>query len=251
MIPITAGMVLLTFLVFCRVGGCLMMMPGFGSSRVPMQIRVFLAVSITLVLAPILVPVVEGDLSKATVPTVVQLILSESLIGIMIGVMARIFFLALQFMGTAASMLMGFSGTPDTAIEESEPAPAMATLFTLTATVMLFVTGLHFEVLKALVASYSVLTVTDMFNAQFALSKITDAASESFILIAQLTSPFLVYALIFNFLVGIMNKMTPLIPVYFISTPFVLAGGLILLYFTFSEALILFFTGFQQFLSKG
>jgi flagellar biosynthetic protein FliR len=250
-IPITAGMVLLTFLVFCRVGGCLMMMPGFGSSRVPMQIRVFLAVSVTLVLAPLLIPVVEGDLSKATVPTVVQLILSESLIGIMIGAMARIFFLALQFMGTAASMLMGFSGTPDTAIEESEPAPAMATLFTLTATVMLFVTGLHFEVLRALVASYSVLTVTDMFNAQFALSKITDAASESFILIAQLTSPFLVYALIFNFLVGIMNKMTPLIPVYFISTPFVLAGGLILLYFTFSEAMILFFTGFQQFLSKG
>jgi flagellar biosynthesis protein FliR len=250
-IPITAGMVLLTFLVFCRVGGCLMMMPGFGSSRVPMQIRVFLAVSVTLVLAPLLIPVIEGDLSKATVPTVVQLIVSESLIGIMIGVMARIFFLALQFMGTAASMLMGFSGTPDTAVEESEPAPAMATLFTLTATVMLFVTGLHFEVLRALVSSYSVLTVTDMFNVQFALSKITDAASESFILIAQLTSPFLVYALIFNFLVGIMNKMTPLIPVYFISTPFVLAGGLILLYFTFSEALILFFAGFQQFLSKG
>ncbi len=146
MIPITAGMVLLTFLVFCRVGGCLMMMPGFGSSRVPMQVRVFLAVSITLVLAPLLVPVLEGDLSKATVPTVGQLIFSESLIGIMIGVMARIFFLALQFMGTAASMLMGFSGTPDTAVEESEPAPAMATLFTLTATVMLFVTGLHFEI---------------------------------------------------------------------------------------------------------
>lgn len=251
MIPITAGMVLLTFLVFCRVGGCLMMMPGFGSSRVPMQVRVFLAVSVTLVLAPLLLPVVEGDLAKATPPTIAQLIMSETLIGVMIGVLARIFFLALQFMGTAASMLMGFSGTPDTAIDEGEPAPAMATLFTLTATVMLFITGLHFEVLKALVASYSVLTVTDMFSPQFALAKITDAASDSFALIAQLTSPFLVYSLIFNFLVGIMNKMTPLIPVYFISTPFVLAGGLLLLYFTFSEAMTLFFAGFEQFLSKG
>lgn len=251
MIPITAGMVLLTFLVFCRVGGCLMMMPGFGSSRVPMQVRLFLAVSITLVLAPMLLPVVEGDLAKATPPTMAQLIASETLIGLMIGVMARVFFLALQFMGTAASMLMGFSGSPDSFVEENEPAPAMATLFTLTATVMLFVTGLHFEVLRALVASYSVLTVTDLFNPQFALAKITDAASDSFILIAQLTSPFLVYALIFNFLVGIMNKMTPLIPVYFISTPFVLAGGLLLLYFTFTEALTLFFAGFEQFLSKG
>jgi flagellar biosynthetic protein FliR len=115
----------------------------------------------------------------------------------------------------------------------------------------MFSTGLHVEVLRALVASYSVMTVTDMFNPQFALAKVTDAASDSFILIAQLTSPFLVYALIFNFLVGIMNKMTPLIPVYFISTPFVLAGGLLLLYVTFSEALTLFVTGFQAFLANG
>lgn len=242
---------LLTFLVFCRIGGCLMIMPGFGSPRVPMQVRVFLAVSVTLALAPIIMPVVEGDLGKATPPAIAQLILSETLIGVVIGIMARIFFLALQFMGTAAAMLVGFSGMADPPVEEGEPAPAVATLLTLTATVLLFVTGLHIEVMRALVASYSVLTVVDMFDPQFALSKVTDAASDSFILIAQLTSPFLVYSLIVNFLFGIMNKMTPLIPVYFISAPFVLAGGLLLLYFTFTEALTLFISGFQMFLSNG
>ena len=251
MIPITAGTVLLTFLVFCRIGGCLMLMPGFGSARIPPQVRLFLAVSVTLALAPILIPVVEGDLSKATPPTVVQLIASETLVGSVIGIMARLFFLALQFMGTAATMLVGYSGMGDPPIEENEPAPAMATLLTLTATVLLFATGLHVEVMRALVASYSVLTVTDLFDPQFALSKVTDAASDSFILIAQLLSPFLAYSLILNFLFGIMNKMTPLIPVYFISAPFIMAGGLFLLYFTFSEALTLFITGFQNFLAHG
>lgn len=249
--PITAGTVLLTFLVFCRIGGCLMLMPGFGSPRIPAQVRLFLAVSVTLALAPLLVPVVEGDLSKAGVPTVLQLIASETLIGAVIGVMARLFFLALQFMGTAAAMLVGYSGMADSPVEEGEPAPAMATMLTLTATVLLFATGLHVEVMRALVASYSVLTVTDLFNPQFALAKVTDAASDSFMLIAQLTAPFLAYSLIINFLFGIMNKMTPLIPVYFISAPFVLAGGLLLFYFTFREALTLFITGFQTFLSSG
>lgn len=251
MTQITPGMVLLTFLVFCRIGGCLMLMPGFGSPRIPMQMRLFLAVAVTLALAPLLIPVVEGDLSKATVPTVVQLIGSETLIGAMIGVMARLFFLALQFMGSAAAMLVGFSGMADQGIEEGEPAPAMATLLTLTATVLLFVTGLHIEVMRALVASYSVLTVTDLYNPQFGLSKIADAASDSFMLIAQLLAPFLAYSLIINFLFGIMNKLTPVIPVYFISAPFVMAGGLLLLYFTFSEALTLFMTGFQMFLANG
>jgi flagellar biosynthetic protein FliR len=250
-IPISAGTVLLTFLIFCRIGGCLMVMPGFGSPRIPMQVRVFLAVSVTLALAPLLIPVVEGDLSKSTVPTVAQLLASETLIGIVIGIMARLFFLALQFMGTAAAMLVGFSGAADPPIEDGEPAPAMATMLTLTATVLLFATGLHVEVMRALVSSYGVLTVTDLFDPQFALAKVTDAAQDSFVLIAQLTAPFLAYSLIVNFLFGIMNKMTPLIPVYFISAPFVLAGGLLLFYFTFREALTLFMTGFQTFLANG
>lgn len=251
MTVITPGMVLLTFLVFCRIGGCLMLMPGFGSQRIPMQVRLFLAVSITLALAPLVIPQVEGDLAKATPPTVAQLMASETLIGAMIGVMARLFFLALQFMGTAATMFTGFSGMADAPIEENEPAPAIATLLTLTATVLIFSTGLHIEVMRALLASYAVLSVTDLFNPQFALAKVTDAASNSFILIAQLMAPFIAYSMIVNFLFGIMNKMTPVIPVYFISAPFVMAGGLFLLYFTFSEALTLFMTGFQMFLANG
>ena len=37
-----------TFLVFCRVGGCLMIMPGFSSQRVQPQIRLLIAIAITL-----------------------------------------------------------------------------------------------------------------------------------------------------------------------------------------------------------
>ena len=251
MTVITPGMVLLTFLVFCRIGACLMLMPGFGSARIPVQVRVFLAVAVTLALAPLIVPPLEGDIAKATVPTVVQLIASETLIGAMIGVMARIFFLALQFMGTAVTMLSGFGGQADSPIEESEPAPAVATLFTLTATVLLFSLGLHIEVMKALLASYSVLSMTDLFNPQFALSKVADSASDSFNLIAQLMAPFLAYSLIINFLFGVLNKLTPIIPVYFISPPFVMMGGILLLYFTFKEVLTLFLSAFQMFLANG
>lgn len=251
MISITEGTVFLTFLLFCRIGGCIMLMPGFGSPRVPVNVRVFLAVSVTLALSPILVPMVEADLAKAPAVVWVKLIASETLVGAIIGVMGRIFMIALQFMGTAAASLIGFSGMADAPIEEAEPAPAIATLFTLTATVLVFLTGLHVEILRALVSSYSVLSITDAFDVRFALAKVTDAAADSFLLVAQLASPFLVYSLVVNFLFGIMNKLSPTIPVYFVSAPFVLAGGLILLYFTFGEALRLFLSGFRTFLVNG
>jgi len=185
-----------------------MLMPGFGSPRIPMQVRIFLAMSVSLALAPMLVPKLQGDFGQLSAPQAAQLIASETLIGATIGVMGRIFVLALQFMGTAAAMLMGFSGSAETPIEEGEPAPSLATMLTLTATVLVFLTGLHLEMLRALIASYSVVKVTDLFDPKFALTKVTNATSDSFFLVAQLASPFLVYSLILNFLFGILNKLT-------------------------------------------
>ena len=36
--------VIAAFVTFCRVGGCFMVMPGLSSARVPLQIRLFVAV---------------------------------------------------------------------------------------------------------------------------------------------------------------------------------------------------------------
>ena len=33
------------FLAFCRIGGCLMLMPGFSSARIPMRVRLFVAMA--------------------------------------------------------------------------------------------------------------------------------------------------------------------------------------------------------------
>ncbi|MBX4421401.1 flagellar biosynthetic protein FliR, partial [Mycobacterium tuberculosis] len=57
----------------------------------------------------------------------------------------------------------------------------------------------------------------------------------------RIAAPFIVFAMVVNLAVGLINKLTPTIPVYFISMPFVLAGGLMLLYFSMPD-LLRFFT---------
>ena len=44
--------------------------------------------------------------------------------------------------------------------------------------------------------------------------------------VIRLGSPFIAYAILVNLAIGFVNKLTPQIPVYFISLPFVIAGGL-------------------------
>jgi flagellar biosynthetic protein FliR len=247
---ITSQTILLVFLLFCRIGGCLMLMPGFSSTRVPAQVRLFIAVAVTLALSPLLLPALNAALPALAPATLMALIASETVIGAMIGTMGRLFFMALQFMASAAAMFIGFGGA-GTAIEDTEPQPAFATLVTLTATVLFFLTDQHWEVLRALIGSYTALPVTDTLSIGFTVTRLADALSGAFLLALQISSPFIVYALLINFMIGLANKFTPQIPIYFISVPFVLAGGFFILYFTIGESLRYFMMGFMGWLARG
>jgi flagellar biosynthesis protein FliR len=243
--------ILVAFLMFCRIGGCLMLMPGFSSPRIPVQVRLFIAIAVTLAMTPILLPTLQGAVKDLAFPTLLGLILSETAIGALIGLIGRLFFLALQFMATAAAQFIGFAGMPGTPIEDVEPLPAVASLITLTATVFLFLTDQHWEVFKALAASYSVLPVSEPFSVEAGLKNLSAAIGDAFVLALQISSPFVVYGIIVNLLFGFANKMIPQVPIYFISLPFVLAGGILLLYFTVTEFLTLFMAGFIAWLARG
>ena len=54
MIEDPQGTVLAVFAAFCRVGGCIMVLPGFSSFRVPVQVRLFLALGLSMALTPLL-----------------------------------------------------------------------------------------------------------------------------------------------------------------------------------------------------
>jgi len=243
--------VLLVFLMFCRIGGCLMFMPGVSSVRVPVQVRLFIALALSLGLAPLLEPTLRPHIAGKPSSALIFLIGSEVAVGALIGIMARVFFQALQFMATAAAMYIGFNTSPGTPIEDEEPVPAFATLITLTATVLLFLTDQHWEVLRAVIGSYTALPLTEPLAFDFSVGKLTDALTSAFVIALQISSPFIVYALIVNLMAGLANRLVPQIPVYFIATPFILAGGFIILYLTLGESLRLFMIGFTAWLERG
>ena len=251
MTPFDSNTVILTFLLFCRIGACLMFMPGFSSSRIPAQARLFLAVATTLALAPLLLPTLgETFAGYSPVPGFGTLV-SEILIGVTIGLMGRIFFLALDFAGTAIASFVGFSNVPGIPLESAEPNPTVAALITLTAVTLFFIADLHWEVLRGLLASYRILPVADGYSAQFSLIQFTDALTKAFMLAMQISAPFIIYSVAINVLFGIVNKLTPQIAVYFVSLPFVVFGGLFVLYFTLGELLTIFTKSFGKWLING
>ncbi|WP_112664678.1 flagellar biosynthesis protein FliR [Microvirga flavescens] len=250
MTTVTPQTFIAIFLIFCRIGGCLLIMPGFSSARVPPQVRLFIALSVTFALSPLLLDKFQGHLPGNDAALFLW-IASETLTGLTIGLLGRIFFMALQTLLTAIAMSIGFGSIPGTPIDETDPMPALGSLIMMVATALLFISDLQWELFRGLVASYSRLPPGQGFGAQTALVQITDQITDAFLLSLRISSPFIIYSVIVNLAVGITNKLTPQIPVYFLATPFVLLGGLLMLYFLFTEFMSLFMAGFIQWLSHG
>lgn len=239
------------FLIFCRVGSCLMLLPGYSSASIPAQIRLFLAFAVSLAISPALLPGITPVVLGAGDDVRLQMIATEVLNGLLIGLLGRIFMIALQFSGTFVANAIGMGQALGVPIDESEPAPAVVSLITLTATVLVFSLNLHAEILRALVSSYTAMPVEMGFSARSGLASLTDNLDETFLLCLRIASPFVIYAVIVNLAIGLANKMTPQIPIYFISLPFVLAGGLILLGFSIGDFLTIFLENFQRWVFEG
>lgn len=252
MTSLTSESVLAILVIFCRIGGSLLVAPGFSSSQIPARIRLFVGFAITLALAPILIDSVKARLGPDAAPaTILPLIFAELATGFLIGFLARLFFAALQTITVAISQAIGLGALPGTVMEESEQMPAITTLFAVTATVILFASDLHLEMVKGLLESYATIPPGTGFVSRLALADVTDQLTSVFLVALRIGSPFLVYSLIVNFAVGLTNKLTPQIPVYFIAVPFVLAGGLLLTFYAMREFVSSFIAAFSFFLLKG
>ncbi len=250
MTALTPDIVLTAFVVFCRIGGCMLVIPGFSSPRLTVRARLFVAIAIALALTPLLLVEVQPVVTGAKPIRLLTIIVSESLKGVLIGLLGRFFFVALETMAMSVSYAVGLTSV-FSAVDDDESMPSIVSLVSLVAVLLIFVTDLHWEIFRGLAASYTVLPINQGFDPRVGLVQLTDEATKTFVFTLRIASPFLVFSLVANFAIGLINKLVPQIPVTFISTPFLLCGGFLILYFTIRPALELFIGAFAAFLKSG
>lgn len=243
MISDPQGTVLALFAVFCRIGGCFLVLPGFSSARVPAQLRLFVALGISMALTPILWDTVYPKV-QAPDTTYIATIAVESLIGVVIGLVARFFVLGLQFTGTVMTMMVGFTAPPASDILEDGTENQVTIMISFAGLLLLFMLDFHHVIIMALADSYKTLPIGGAFEGRRALVTLTNTLSSTFMIMLRLASPFVVYGFLFNVTIGFINKLAPQLPIYFISQPFLVMGGLILIYFGVATMIRLFADAF-------
>jgi flagellar biosynthesis protein FliR len=239
------------FLLFCRVGGCIMLAPGFSSMRIPMQIRLLVTIGLILAISPMAAPPIVEQAGRLTDVARELLIGGEALAGIMIGAMARLFFLALQAAANVISSVIGLAGVPGIPIDETEAGSTLAVLASSAATVVVLALGLHVELIRAILDSYRVVAVGSVIEPSALLNNFVQVLAETSLLTLRLASPFIAYGVVVNVTLGLANRFAQQVSIYHATTGAVMLGGFLLLYLVFEDWMTLFVGSFRSWLEHG
>lgn len=252
MIPEMQDSVLGAFLLFCRISSCLMVAPGISSQVIPGRVKLLISLAVTLALFPLLSTNLLRAVSNASLTDLLRLIVSETCVGLLIGTCGRIFFLALEFAGTAIATYISFSVMPGVALDDVEQASSLSAIINMTALLLVFTADLHVELIKALLQSYTIIGIKfEAISPDAALDQILRVLLVTFDLALRLMSPFILYSIVVNLMFGVANKLLPQIPVYFISAPFIISGGLVLCALVIPDGVAMFIGAYKSWLISG
>jgi flagellar biosynthesis protein FliR len=220
----TAQQVFAAGLVFARLAAIIMLIPGIGESFIPPRIRLALALSMSLMLMPVvgaLVPAIP-----ATVSGVAGAVIKDTMIGLMIGAILGLFRGSLATAGEVVSIQTTLSFAQTTNPSLGQPTPTLATFLGLLGIVLIMTTDLHHLFLSAIVRSYTLFPFTRAVQVADAGQLAVQTVGSSFALGIQLAAPVVVFSLVFNIATGLVGRVMPQFQIFFVATPLMVLMGL-------------------------
>ena len=237
---------LISFLVFLRVGAAVAILPVVGEQSIPQRIRLVIALCFTAIVTPAVYtrfPDVDPSMASA-----LRFLLSEVVAGLAIGLSLRLFIHSLQIAGSIAAQSTSLSQIFGGAT--AEPQPAIGHLLLISGLAIAVSFGLHVQAAEFLIYSYDILKPGEFpAGAEFSAWGIF-RIGRAFSLAFSLAAPFVIASLIYNIAMGAINRAMPQLMVSFVGAPAITAGGLILLLVTAPLILQAWFAALTYFLNN-
>ncbi len=211
-------------LVFTRISAVTSVMPGVGTQSIPVRVRLAVAIALTAIVFPgIGIGRDTGDL-----PIFLVMLGKEAVVGLAIGIGLRLIFMGLQTAGsiaaqsTSLSQILGSTGT--------EPMPAIGQVLIVGGVAAAMAMGLHVHIAKMLVLSYELVPLGSVPSAPELAEWGLSRTARAFGLALSLAAPFVIVSVLYNLMLGVINRAMPQLMVAFVGAPLITLGGLFLLF---------------------
>jgi flagellar biosynthesis protein FliR len=232
-------------LVFARIGTLMMLMPGIGERFILSRAKLVIALFVALMMVPVARPLMSVP---ATPQGVIGLMVSEAMVGLVLGVSARMVMAALETAGIVIAQQLGLAYAMTVNPAGGQQAPTVGNFLTILGMTLIMVTDLHHVAIAAIYNSYRILPPGGMPDSGDAMMLALKAASQGFLLGVQISAPFIVFGLLFNFGLGILSRMMPQLQVFFLAIPATVLIGMAILMAVLGVMMGAFLEGLGSFL---
>ncbi|WP_298677093.1 flagellar biosynthetic protein FliR [uncultured Lentibacter sp.] len=233
------------FYLFLRIAPIVGFVPGFGESVVSIRIKLALALCLTLAILPLMGP---PGASLGREAPFLAILLSETTIGLFLGLALRMFVIALQTAGSmaaqATSLAQLFAGA------STEPMPAIGHLLVVSGLAFAMLMGLPVRLIEMIDTSYRALPVGTLPNLALFAEWFGALVARCFALAFSIAGPFLVMSVLYNLTLGVINRAMPQLMVAFVGAPVITAGGLVFLLVFGPLMLSIWWASFEAFLAR-
>lgn len=217
----------LFFFPFVRILAWLAADPLLGNRSVPAQIRVSLALLLTLTIAPLLppppkVPLVSGE--------GLLILMQQIVIGVALGFTLRILFAAMEMAGQFMGLQMGLSFATLFDPINGAQTPVLSQFLVLTTALILFAFNGHHLIIEALVGSFQAFPIAAQPLSSQGLYALVQWGGAIFSLGLQIALPVTATVLAANLAIGMMTRAAPQLNIFAVGFPLTLAAGFIMLY---------------------
>lgn len=231
-------------LVFTRIGAIFMFIPALGSSAVPARFRLTMGLVISFITYLIIqdrLPPMPTEYIALGISSVVEVTK-----GLLIAMVARFILSALHIAGTIIGFQGGLAAAQQFDPNQGQQGATLSAFFSFLGVIVIFVWDLHHIMIEAIIYSYTLFPANAAIVWGDFAEVIVNTLAGAFQLGVQLAAPFMVYALVYNISLGLVARLMPQLPVFFVGMPINLFVGIFLLSLLISAMMMWFGQYFED-----
>lgn len=216
---------------FFRISAAMLAMPFFGDKVIPLWIRTLFALSVAVLVAPLLPAMPTTDLLSFAA---IWLALEQIIWGIMFGLLVHMLFAVLTMLGDIIALQMGLSMAVMNDPANGSSSTVLARIFTLFATLLFLALNGHLLVLDILINSFKTWPVGSGL-ALPSLQQVIAAFAWMLSAALALALPAITCMLLANLAFGIMNRAAPALNIFALGFPLTMLLGLFSVFISISS----------------
>lgn len=225
---LSVDFILTAFLIFVRVSSLLMTAPFFSGAMIPVRIKLFFSIALTVMLYPIIPLQGAVIATDAHVIQIFVAVLKEVMVGVAMGLVGQIIVSGIQFGGQIISFTtsLGFANIVDP-VNRHQSALISQFMLLLGLLFFLAIDGDKMYI-KALTQSFEIVPVGTV-HAAHAAPVFVDMSVYLFKIGVQLASPFIVVLFLLDLSFAIFARIMPQANIFFIALPVKVGVGILLM----------------------